>query len=402
MPPKIAIIGGGIVALATAYALRRRLPDASLVIIEKEPILAAHQTGHNSGVIHSGIYYQPGSLKARLCVEGRRRMLQFCQQHGVPVQPVGKVIVATRPEQIPRLDELHDRAVANGTRIRRIDPAELRDIEPNAAGVAALHSPDTAIVDYTLVCGQLRRLLEHHGVSILLATKVLSLKDAGAGPAVEIGTSQGTLAANRIINCAGLHCDVIARMMGLNPGLRIIPFRGEYYLFRPQRRDLVRGLIYPVPDPALPFLGVHFTRTVHGDVEAGPNAVLAFAREGYAMTTLNLGDLAGTLAYGGFWKMATKYWRTGIYEFYRSLSKAVFVRALQELMPSVTGADLIPGPSGVRAQAVSNTGQLLADFRFLGTPTSLHVLNAPSPAATASLAIGDHIADEAVRTFAMV
>ena len=401
MTHDIGIVGAGIVGLATAYALVQRERSLRIVILEKEPHVAAHQTGHNSGVIHSGIYYKPGSLKARLCVDGARRMLEFCERHGVPTERCGKVIVATRQEELPRLDELHARAAANGVRVEKITAGRLREIEPNAIGIAALNSPDTAIVDFKCVAGRLRDLLRECGVDIRLFTRVTQITERDdASPGLAISTDRGDVRAGFLINCAGLHADMIAASMGMHADLRIVPFRGEYYFLRPESRGLVRGLIYPVPDPALPFLGVHFTRTIYGEVEAGPNAVLAFAREGYAMRTVDFEHLAETFAFPGFWKMAGRQWRTGVYEFWRSMSKGAFVRALQALVPAITEADVVRGGAGVRAQAVDAQGHLVQDFRFVATPRSLHVLNAPSPAATASLAIGEHIANKALGAFA--
>ena len=389
----IVVIGAGIVGLATAYALRMARPQARLAILEKEANVAAHQTGHNSGVLHSGIYYQPGSLKARLCVEGKKRMEEFCRRQAIPVEKCGKVIVATRQEQLPRLDDLHQRALANGVRVEKITRERLRELEPGAAGIAAIHAPDTGIVDFKIVAGKLRDLLVNGGAAVRFFCKVVAI-DESAG--LKIATDRGVVGAKYLVNCAGLQSDQIARRMGLDIDLRIIPFRGEYYLLNPQSRRLVRGLIYPVPDPALPFLGVHFTKTIDGRIEAGPNAVLAFAREGYTMGQVDLEHLFETLIFAGFWKMAARYWRTGIYEFYRSLSKSAFVGALQELVPAIGADDLERGGAGVRAQAVDARGQLLQDFRFASTPRSLHVLNAPSPAATASLAIGEYVAEKAM------
>ncbi len=393
----IAIVGAGIVGLATAYALMQKRPGLRLVVLEKEGHVAAHQTGHNSGVLHSGIYYQPGSLKARLCVEGKTQLEEFCARHAIPVQKCGKVIVAAKEEELPRLEELYRRPLANGVRVEKIPPERLRELEPNAAGIAALHSPDTGIVDFKLVAQKLRDLLMAGGVEVRFFAQVHAIDE---GPDLAIATDRGVVRAHWLINCGGLHSDQIARSMGLEPQVRIIPFRGEYYFLQSQRRSLVRGLIYPVPDPALPFLGVHFTRTIYGEVEAGPNAVLAFAREGYTMRQVDWDHLADTLAFSGFWKMAGRFWRTGLYEFYRSLSKAAFVRALQKLVPAINEADLVRGGAGVRAQAVDAQGQLLQDFHFVWTARSLHVLNAPSPAATASLAIGQYIARQALGKFA--
>jgi L-2-hydroxyglutarate oxidase LhgO len=387
----LTVVGGGIVGLATARALLAERPDLRLVILEKEPRLAAHQTGHNSGVIHSGIYYKPGSHKARLCVEGARLMKEFCAEHAIRVDPIGKVIVATFEDELPRLLALFERGTANGVAgLSLIDRDRLREIEPHAAAIRAIHSPTTAIVDYGEVAQALARDLLTQGTVIRTGARVTAIKRTGDG--FDLSTASGPIQSRRLVNCAGLYSDVVARLAGASPSLRIIPFRGEYYMIRPEKHDLVRGLIYPVPDPEFPFLGVHFTRTVHGEVEAGPNAVLAFAREGYRLGRIHLREFAGTLRYPGFWAMARRYWRTGSYEMYRSVSKGAFVRALQRLVPEVKAADVTPGGAGVRAQAVAQDGSLVDDFRIVRSPDAIHVLNAPSPAATASLAIGRHIA----------
>jgi (S)-2-hydroxyglutarate dehydrogenase len=396
----VAIIGGGIVALAIASAVSEQAPRARLVILEKEPRLALHQTGNNSGVIHSGIYYRPGSYKARLCVEGARLMQQFCAAQGIRVDRCGKVIVATTDAELPRLQTLYERGTANGVPgLAVIDAARLRELEPHAAALRAIHSPTTAIVDFKQVAAALATELKTRGVAIETGAKVVAITRHPEG--FELGTSRLAVRARNIVNCAGLHCDVIASMAGATPGLKIVPFRGEYYFLKPERRHLVNGLIYPVPDPDFPFLGVHFTRTVHGDVEAGPNAVLAFAREGYRFGTINAGELLGTLTYRGFWAMARRYWRTGVYEVYRSLSKAAFVRALQRLVPELKPEDVRRGGAGVRAQAVDPNGALVDDFRIVESPGAIHVLNTPSPAATASLAIGRHIAGLTLERFAL-
>lgn len=357
----IAIVGGGIVGLATAYALRDRKP----VVFEKERTVGAHQTGHNSGVIHSGIYYKPGSFKATLCVEGAQRMKDFCREHGIPHEICGKVVVATEEAELPRLDELQRRAAANGVPAERITPGRLREIEPEARGIAALHVPGTGIIDY-----------------IAVAKKLASFVEVRTGVRVD---DVRRLKADLVINCAGLHSDRVARSR-----TKIVPFRGEYYTLK--RPSLVKGLIYPVPDPAFPFLGVHFTRMVHGGVEAGPNAVLALQREGYSWSDINVRDFLETLAYRGFHKLARRHWRMGLMEVWRSWSRAAFLRSLQRLVPAVTMDDLEPGGSGVRAQALDPGGALVDDFRIERRPGQIHVLNAPSPAATASLAIGRHIA----------
>lgn len=400
MSHDVAIIGGGIVALASARALVERAPRTRLVILEKEPRLATHQTGHNSGVIHSGIYYKPGSFKARLCVEGARLMVEFCAAHGIRVEPCGKVVVATRPEELPRLQTLYERGVANGVPgVALIDAGRVRELEPHAAALRAIHSPHTAIVDFKEVAAALARELTAQGVALDTGARVTAIMRTSDG--LVLRTPRGEWRAKHLINCAGLYSDAVARLAGAAPGVRIIPFRGEYYFLRPERRSLVRGLIYPVPDPEFPFLGVHFTRTVHGDVEAGPNAVLAFAREGYHFGRVHPGELLGTLAYRGFWAMARRYWRTGVYEVYRSLSTRAFVRALQRLVPELRPEDVSRGGAGVRAQAVSPDGSLVDDFRIVDSPDAIHVLNAPSPAATASLAIGRHIATLAAERFGL-
>ncbi len=396
----IAVIGGGIVGLATALALGEASPGLRLALLEKEPRLADHQTGHNSGVIHSGIYYAPGSHKARLCVEGVSLLLRFCEENGVAVRRTGKVIVAVSAEELPRLETLYQRGTANGVQgLQRIVPERLKEIEPHARGVQALHAPGTSSVDYREVAAAMARRLEARGVAVRTAARLTAI--GGAPGDLVLETSAGTVRAKRLVNCAGLYSDVVARMAGADPGCRIIPFRGEYYHLRPERQDLVRGLIYPVPDPAFPFLGVHFTRTVRGEVEAGPNAVLAFAREGYRLTTIRPGELASTLAYRGFWSLIRRNWRMGTGEMLRSLSKSAFTRSLQRLVPDIRREDLAPGGSGVRAQAVDPDGKLVDDFRIVSSPGAIHVLNAPSPAATASLAIGRHVARMALEAFAL-
>jgi L-2-hydroxyglutarate oxidase len=394
----IAIIGGGIVGLATALALSERRPLLSIVIIEKEARLASHQTGHNSGVIHAGIYYKPGSYKAKLCVEGGRLMKAFCEANDVRYENCGKVIVATTEAERPRLLALYERGTANGVEgLSLIDPVRLREIEPHARAVAALHSPATAIVDYTEVSRAMAATLASRGVVLRTGARVHAIRRADR---LYVESTTGTFAVRHLINCAGLHADVVARMMGVWPEVQIIPFRGEYYTLR-RGQERVRGLIYPVPDPEFPFLGVHFTRRIQGEVEAGPNAVLAFAREGYRLAHINLAEMLQTVTYRGFWAMAAKYWRTGIYEMYRSVSKRAFLRALQRLVPALEERDLEPGGAGVRAQAVAPDGSLADDFKISETPNAIHVLNAPSPAATASLAIGRHIAERAAKSFGL-
>ena len=395
----IAIIGGGIVGLATARALGERVPKRGWSSSRRKPSSPRTRPGTTRGVIHSGIYYKPGSYKAKLCVEGKGLMLDFCQKHGIRVEHVGKVIVATEKDELPRLQTLYERGIANGVPVEMIEPAQLREIEPHANALRAIRSPSTAIVDYKEVCAAMTRELTARGVAIETGAGVTSIRRSAG--AIELVTPRAVVRTTRIVNCAGLYSDVVARMAGAKVDLRIIPFRGEYYMIRPERQDIVRGLIYPVPDPEFPFLGVHLTRTVHGEVEAGPNAVLAFAREGYRFGTVSPSELAGTLTYRGFWRMARKYWRTGSYEMYRSLSKNAFVQALQRLVPALRPEDVTRGGAGVRAQAVSPDGSLVDDFRIVAEADAIHVLNAPSPAATASIAIGRHIAGLAVESFGL-
>jgi (S)-2-hydroxyglutarate dehydrogenase len=386
----VIIVGGGIVGLAVALEITQRFPRLRLLLLEKEAGVGQHQSGHNSGVIHSGVYYKPGSLKARLCVDGARAMVEFCRTHGIPHQICGKVIVATHQEELPRLEELHRRGEANGIPgLRLIGPDELRAIEPHAMGIRALVVPATGITDYTAVCEKYAELIIRQGGTILTSTQVTGLKNLPAETAVE--TSGPSFTTKYLINCAGLFSDRIARMAGGNSETIIVPFRGEYYDLIPQRASLVCALIYPVPDPQFPFLGVHFTRRINGTVDAGPNAVLAFRREGYRRSDFSLRDLAASLAFPGFWRMAAKHWRSGMDEFHRSFSKAAFVRALQRLLPELRAEDLVPGGSGVRAQALRRDGALVDDFQFVPSGRMLHVLNVPSPAATASLVIAREI-----------
>ena len=396
-----AVIGGGILGLASARALQRRFPGRSLVLLEKESRLATHQTGHNSGVIHSGLYYRPGSFKARLGVEGARRMVEFCRERGIAHEICGKVVVATEPGELPRLEELERRGKANGIGAAlRIGPERLREIEPHAAGIAALHVPSTGIVDYCAVAEAMRADIAAAGGEVRTSSPVIGARILASEAVLE--TPAGALHARHVVNCAGLHSDRVARALGASPGLRIVPFRGEYFRLRRERQDLVRALIYPVPDPAFPFLGVHFTRMIRGGVEAGPNAVLALRREGYRKSDLSLLDVAEMFRYRGFLRMARTHWRTGFSEMRRSFDKGVFAASLRRLVPEVEASDLEPGGAGVRAQAVLPDGRLLDDFCFLPHGRALHVLNAPSPAATASLAIGDAVADEVARVFSLV
>ncbi len=387
----VAVVGGGIVGLATAWKLISRHPDRRVVVIEKEPSIAKHQTGHNSGVLHSGIYYRPGSLKARTCTSGRAEMVEFCEQHDVAYDLCGKVIVATQDSDLARLDVLEERAEANGVRARRIDRAELLELEPHAAGLTALHVADAGITDYTAVCETLAALLTDHGAEIRTGTQVVEIDERS--DSVRLSTSQGDIEASMVVTCGGLHSDRLARETDPDNPVRIMPFRGEYYELADDRRFLVNALIYPVPDPDFPFLGVHLTRMIDGSIHAGPNAVLALAREGYTWGDIDLGDLAEVLRNPGWWKLAKNYWRTGMGEYYRSLSKEAFVTALRRLLPELTADDLVPSEAGVRAQAVSRDGVLLDDFVWSETSRVVNVLNAPSPAATASLAIGSQIVD---------
>jgi L-2-hydroxyglutarate oxidase LhgO len=388
------IVGGGIVGLAVALEITKRFPRLRPLLLEKEEGVGRHQSGHNSGVIHSGVYYKPGSQKARLCVEGARAMIEFCREHAIPHEVCGKVIVAIDAEEFPRLEELRRRGEANGlTGLQLIGPEQLREMEPHASGLRALVVPSTGITDYAAVCQKYAELIRAQGGTILTSTAVASLRNLADEVVVE--TSGGSFSTTYLINCAGLFSDRIAGMAGGKPDVIIVPFRGEYYDLIPERSSLVRGLIYPVPDPQFPFLGVHFTRRVNGTVDAGPNAVLAFRREGYERTDFSLRDLASSLAFPGFWRMAAKHWRSGLNEFHRSFSKPAFVRALQRLLPELRSEDLIPGGSGVRAQALRRDGTLVDDFQFVPSGRMLHVLNVPSPAATASLVIGRSIVSTA-------
>jgi len=383
----ITIIGGGIVGLATALEAVRRHPGLAVRVLEKEDRPAAHQTGHNSGVIHSGIYYKPGSLKARLCVEGAREMTRFCDEQGLPYRVTGKVVVATSSEELPRLDELHRRGQANGVPgLKVLSPAELKEIEPHAAGIRALWVPGTGIADYRAVAARVAGLVGKAGGEIRTGVKVLSARRRNGRWVLE--TTQGEVSTDFFINCAGLFSDRVARAAGARPTVKIVPFRGEYYKLTEEGARLVRTLIYPVPDPSFPFLGVHFTHFIEGGVEAGPNAVLALMREGYRKSDVSLRDAAETLAYGGFWRLARRHARTGFMEMVRSFSKAAFLKSLQRLVPAVRKEFLIDGGAGVRAQALSSNGLLVDDFQFVREEGALHVLNAPSPAATASFPIG--------------
>ena len=392
-PVDVAIIGGGIVGLATAYRLAQEHPRLRLVILEKEARVAHHQTGHNSGVLHSGIYYKPGSLKARNCRAGKLAMQRFCEEHGVPFDLCGKVIVATTQAERPRLQRICERGRANGVDCRLISAERCRELEPHARAVEAIHVPEAGIVDYRRVCETLAQLVTAAGHEVRTATRVLGIDSQGDRQLIH--TSRQPVSARLLINCAGLQCDRVTKLAGVRPAARIIPFRGEYFELKPSAHHLCRSLIYPVPDPAFPFLGVHFTRMIGGGVECGPNAVLALGRECYGKFQCQPRDLLGSLSYPGFLRMAARHWKTGAGEMWRSYSKHAFVAALQRLMPEITADDLTPCPSGIRAQAVTSDGGLVDDFLIDQAPGMIHVNNAPSPAATASLAIGQTIAAHA-------
>jgi (S)-2-hydroxyglutarate dehydrogenase len=390
---KVAIIGGGIVGLATGYQLLLRFPGTELLLLEKENGPGRHQTGNNSGVLHCGLYYKPGSTKARLAVEGIRRMVEFCQQHSIRHELCGKVVVATEPEEIPRLHDLLERGTANGLQgLRLLTPEQIREIEPHAAGLAGIRVPQEGIVDFKAVAAALADDIRARGGEIRFSSEVTGLEESRGW---RIHTTSGVYEAAFLINCGGLHCDRLSRMAGNRDSTRIVPFRGEYFKLKEDRQYLVRNLIYPVPDPSFPFLGVHFTRLIHGGIEAGPNAVLAFAREGYRFTDFNLRDMVETLTFRGFWSFLLRYPAMCWHEFHRSLNKALFCRSLQRLVPELRIDDLAHGGAGVRAQALSPSGELVQDFRIVRQPRALHVLNAPSPAATASLAIGDEVVNQA-------
>jgi (S)-2-hydroxyglutarate dehydrogenase len=393
MPSKrVTIIGGGIVGLATACKLSRRSPDVRITVLEKENKVCAHQSGHNSGVLHAGLYYKPGSLKARLAVTGVRELVAFCRQHNVPHEICGKLVVAADESEVPRLRDLHERGTRNGLEgLRYLTGEQMREVEPHVGGVAGLHVPQEGIVDYEKVCEAMKGEIEGKGGSVLLRAGVtaLTLKNGEW----RISTAAGEQTADFVINCAGLHCDRVSMLAGEQREVRIVPFRGEYYKIRPESRHLVRNLIYPVPDPQFPFLGVHFTRLIHGGIEAGPNAVLAFAREGYRKTDIRVADLWDALTFSGLWRFLLKHKRMGWEELRRSFSQRLFCASLQRLVPEIQPEDLSPGGAGVRAQAMSPDGNLVQDFCLLNRRQALHVLNAPSPGATASLAIGEEISN---------
>lgn len=391
----VTIIGAGIVGLSTAYQILNKKPGIKILIIEKEKAVAKHQTGNNSGVIHSGIYYKPGSLKARNCIHGYNLLIDFAKKHSIPYELCGKIIVASDESEIQALHNIYDRGQENGlTNLKWLNKEEMKEIEPHLLGVKGIRVPQTGIIDYKAMSQKLEEILKEQGVEFAFDNKVQNIKTTSE--AIQIETDKAEYKSKTLVNCAGLYSDKVARMTDQNINLKIVPFRGEYYELKEEKRYLVKHLIYPVPDPAFPFLGVHFTRMIGGGVEAGPNAVLAYAREGYKKSNVNLAEFLETLAWPGFRKVAGKYWRTGLGEFYRSYSKAAFTKALQKLIPEVQENDLIPGGAGVRAQACDKEGGLLDDFAIYESKGVVNVCNAPSPAATSSLSIGETVANKAL------
>ena len=394
----VVVVGGGIIGLATSMKLTQDFPNLKVAVLEKEKEVAQHQTGHNSGVIHAGIYYAPGSQKANFCSTGGKLLRDFCDEYGIAYDMCGKLIVATDDSEVPQLEELFKRGTENGAQgLRMVNQEEIKDIEPYSAGVKAILSPNTGIIDYFEVSQAYATRMRENGGDLLTNVEVISIENKDG--LVYIDTTSGTVVAKYVLNCAGLHADTVARMMGVDVGVKIVPFRGEYFSIIPEKEHMVKGLIYPVPNPSMPFLGVHFTRRINGSVEAGPNAVLAFAREGYKKTDVNLKDTLGTLSYAGFWKMSAKYWKVGMHEQYRSLVKGVFVKSLQKLMPEITGDDLGNPGAGVRAQVIDSNGGLLQDFAIEASANAIHVLSAPSPGATSSLTISEYIVDLAQESF---
>ncbi len=386
------VIGGGIVGLATARNLLQSYPRAKLLILDKESHWAFHQTSNNSGVIHSGIYYKPGSFKAKFCREGNISMTEFCNKYNISHEICGKVIVATKPQELSLLEDLYQRGLANGLKVEKISAEEVKEVEPHVSCIAGLRVFSTGIVSYRQVCQKLVDMIRDDGGELLLKAHVTQIKDISEGK--EIDTSQGIFATRMLINCGGLQSDRLAKLGNIDPQVQIIPFRGEYYELKPEKRYLVKTLIYPVPNPNFPFLGVHFTKMIDGSVHAGPNAVLSLKREGYRKTDFDIRDAAEIFSYPGFWKLASKYSKDGIQEIIRSFSKDAFVRSLQQLIPEVTANDLVPTHAGVRAQALKPNGQLVEDFLIIKDQKSIHVCNAPSPAATSSLEIGKAIVRE--------
>lgn len=390
----VLVVGGGLVGLSVAMHLKKMRPRSTICLIEKDSRLAAHQSGHNSGVLHAGIYYTPGSLKARFCVEGNRALSNLCERLKIPLVRCGKVIVARTEDERDQLERLHDRGTDNGVPgLRLINQRELREIEPHVEGIKALYAPNSAIVDYTKVAAVYAAIYEKAGGQILLNTEFMSSQIENGRQ--HVVTNNGEFEAKLVINCAGLHSDVVARKMGNVPDVQIIPFRGEYYLLKEESRSLVNGLIYPVPNPALPFLGAHFTPRVNGDVEAGPSAMLATMREGYSRSDFSFSEFAEILRYPGLWKLVSRNLRPGMSEINRALRKRAFVSSLRHLVPDITADDLVPGGAGVRAMAVDRRGNFVEDFYIEEAPGAIHVLNAPSPAATSSFLIGKHISNKA-------
>lgn len=392
------VAGGGIVGLSTALALTEKFPSARIVLVEKEDAFGLHQTGRNSGVIHSGIYYKPGSYKAFFCRDGNASMVRFCQEHGIPYDVCGKVIVATETEELPALERLYVRAQENGLPVQKLTPEQLKEREPHVASVGALLLPSTGITSFKQVSLTYAKLAAARGVELMLGARVLSMRTIAGAQIIE--TRKGTVEAKFVVNCCGLHSDRVARMAGADPKVRIVPFRGEYYELTPEKRYLVKHLIYPVPNPAFPFLGVHFTRMIDGSIHAGPNAVLSFKREGYTKASFDLKDTMETFTFPGFWTLASKHASYGWSEMVRSWSRAAFLRSLQRLIPEVQSTDIVPSSAGVRAQALMPDGGLVDDFLFVDGPKSLHVCNAPSPAATSSIPIGKSIADRVANAVA--
>jgi L-2-hydroxyglutarate oxidase len=398
MPYDFAIIGGGIVGLSTGLFLGQRFPNAQIIILEKESLLAYHQTGHNSGVIHSGIYYKPGSFKATFTKSGNQSMVDFCQTQAIPYDVCGKVIVATQQQELPLLENLYQRGLQNGLPVKKLSAAAVKEREPHVRCLAGILVPTAGITNYQKVCQKYGELIQAQGGEIFLNTQVTGIIRQAQGDANFIlETDQNPVAANFVINCAGLQSDRVARLAGENPDAKIVPFRGEYYELKPEKRYLVKNLIYPVPNPDFPFLGVHFTRMIDGSIHAGPNAVLSLKREGYQKTDFDWRDFSDVITYPGFWTLASRHWQEGLQEVIRSFSKAAFVHSLQQLIPEVTADDIIPNPAGIRAQALKKNGQLVEDFLIIEGEKMLQVCNAPSPAATASLEIGKAIAEKVAR-----
>ncbi|MFH5882805.1 L-2-hydroxyglutarate oxidase [Halalkalibaculum sp. DA3122] len=392
------IVGAGIVGLSTAYKLSEKYPDLNILILDKEDRVAAHQTGHNSGVIHSGIYYKPNSYRAKNCVNGRHQLVDFCEKHEVAYEICGKVIVATEEKDIPRLEKIYETGQINEIEgIEMIGPERLAEIEPYAEGVKAIHVPCAGIVDFVGVCEKQKSLIEEKGNEVKFNQEVQNIRHHNGSVIAETETDH--FEGSWLINCAGLYSDHVAESAGVRSEIQIVPFRGEYYELKPEAEHLVNGLIYPMPNPEFPFLGVHFTKMVLGGVECGPNAVFAFKREGYEKLSFNLNETIETINFSGFWNLARQHWRMGLDEYYRSFSKKAFVEGLQKLVPAIRADDLTTSPSGVRAMALKPNGEILDDFHFETTDNEIHILNAPSPAATAGLAIGDEVVKRAEQNF---